>query len=221
MYDKLLSLPLFQGLGHNDLTRIIESTHLSFETAAPDTTLIQQDELCKAVLFVMDGKTESITASADRSWRVAEHLPTPQMIGLYELYGSTRTFQCSCTSLSTVHILEVDKRTIAALTGYFEVFRINVLNTLSTAIARQLQPMWLPASSTLEGRIVHFLRTHVQRPAGYKRFEMSLRTIGQYLGEDYRYVSRALHALQERQLIRLERRCIEIPSIEKLIQEIV
>lgn len=219
MYDKLLSLPLFQGLGQDDLTRILESTHLTFETAMSQTLLARQDTLCNAVVFVMDGKVESTTLSADHTWSVMEHLPTPLAIGLESLYGSSRVYQATYTTISTSHVLSVDKRTIAALTGYFEVFRINVLNALSTLTARQRQLQWLPAPASLEGRIVHFLRNHVQRPAGYKQFEISLRSLGGYLGEDYRYVSRALHSLQTQGLIRLGRRLMETPAFEELVKE--
>ena len=66
MYDKLLSLPLFQGLGQADLTRILESTHLTFETAEPETLLVEQDSLCDGIVFVMDGIVES-TSSLWRS----------------------------------------------------------------------------------------------------------------------------------------------------------
>lgn len=219
MYDKLLSLPLFQGLGQNDLTRILESTHLTFETAVPQTVLVRQDDLCNTVVFVMDGDIEFSTQSADHSWSVTEHLPAPMAIGLDSLYGSSRVYQATCTTATSAHILCVDKRTIAALTGYFEVFRINVLNALSTLSARQRQLQWMPAPATLEGRIVRFLRHHVQRPAGNKHFDITLRILGAYLGEDYRYVSRALHALQDKGLLRLGRRFIEVPAFENIIKE--
>ena len=218
MYDKLLSLPLFQGLGQDDLTRILESTHLTFETVAPETTLVKQDDLCDGMIFVMDGSVESVTQSADHSWSVVEQLPTPVAIGLESLYGSSRVYQHTCKAATTVHTLTVDKRTIAALTGYFEVFRINVLNTLSTLVARQRQLQWMPAPASLQGRIVRFLRLHVLRPAGPKTFLLTLRTLGAYLGEDYRYVSRALHHLQEQHLLQLGRSKIEVPSFENLLK---
>jgi len=219
MYDKLLSLPLFQGLGQADLTRILESTHLTFETAEPETLLVEQDSLCDGIVFVMDGIVESTTQSADHTWSVVEQLPTPLAIGLESLYGSTRVYQQTCRAATTVHTLRVDKRTIAALTGYFEVFRINVLNTLSTLVARQRQQQWTPAPTSLKGRIVQFLRTRLQRPAGPKSFQVTLRTLGNYLGEDPRYVSRALHTLQQQGLLHLGRGSITVPSFENLLKE--
>ncbi len=218
MFDTLLSLPLFQGLGRADLTRILESTHLKFETMMPEAQFVRQDELCNDVFFVMDGEMTCTTFSADRSWSVEESIPTPSVLGLEVLYGMTRVYPFSATATTEVRLMRIDKRTIAALTGYFEVFRINVLNTLSTAISRQRQIQWLPATTSLEGRIIDFLRGHVLRPAGRKDFNISLRSLGAYLGEDYRYISKALHNMEQQGLLVLKRRVIHIPAFEELIK---
>ena len=218
MFDTLLTLPLFQGLGRADLTRILESTHLRFETLPPESIIVQQDERCTDVTFVMEGTVKGITQAADRSWNIEEILTAPMAIGVATLYGSTQTHSSTFEALTSVRLLRVDKRTIAALTGYFEVFRINVLNMLSTTIARQRQPLWQPARLSLQGRIVQFLRMHVSRPAGRKIFHISQRTLGFYLGKDYRYISKALHPLEQRGLIELQRTTIIVPSFEKLIQ---
>ena len=91
--------------------------------------------------------------------------------------------------------------------------------TTTTLIARQRQLQWLPAPQTLEGRIIHFMRTHVQRPAGFKVFHISMEALGTYLGEDSRYISKALHHLERQGLLRLERRAIQVPAFENIIKE--
>jgi CRP-like cAMP-binding protein len=158
------------------------------------------------------------TEAADRSWSVVETLPTPMVLGLDVLYGRARVHQFSAYARSSTRLLTIDKHTVAALTGYFEVFRINVLNALTTTIAQQRQPLWTPAAATLEGRIVEFLRQHVLRPAGHKIFRISMRTLGAYLGEDQRYVSMAAHRIERRGLIQLRRSAIQVPAFESLIQ---
>ena len=218
MFDTLLSLPLFQGLSHDDLTRILESTHLSFDTLPPESVITRQDELCTGLTYVLSGEVEGLTEAADRSWNVVETMPTPLVLGLDVLYGRARVHQFSAYARTSTRLLTIDKHTVAALTGYFEVFRINVLNALTTAIAQQRQPLWTPAATTLEGRIVEFLRQHVHRPAGHKIFRISMRTLGAYLGEDQRYVSMAAHRIERRGLIQLRRSAIQVPAFESLIQ---
>ena len=121
MFDTLLTLPLFQGLGRDDLTRILESTHLRFETLPPDSIIVQQDERCTDVTFVMEGTVKGITQAADRSWNIEEILTAPMAIGVAMLYGSTQTHSSTFEAQTSVRLLRVDKRTIAALTGYAPV----------------------------------------------------------------------------------------------------
>ena len=218
MFDTLLSLPLFQGLGHADLTRILESTRLEFETASEGTVLLHQDDACEGLTFVLKGDVSLYTASADRSWGVEETLVTPSVIGLEVLYGSLRRHRHTLTTRSETRLLQMDKRTVGALTAYFEVFRLNVMNQLTTTIVRRDLLHWLPAEASLQGRIRGFMRAHVQRPAGYKVFNISQRLLGTYLGEDKRYISQALHQMEDADLLHLERRNIVVPSFEILLK---
>ena len=164
MFDTLLSLPLFQGLGHADLTRILESTRLEFETAHSGTIIVRQDQPCTGLTFILKGDVTVSTSSADRTWSVEEKLATPAVIGLEVLYGTLRSHRQTLTTCSETHLLQMEKRTVGALTAYFEVFRLNVMNLLTTSIVRHDLLHWLPAEKNLKGRIRHFMRTHVQRP---------------------------------------------------------
>lgn len=218
MFDTLLELPLFQGLGRGDLTRILESTRLEFETLPAGTLLLRQDDVCDEIVFVIGGTVHAETLAADRLWSVDEALNVPTVAGLEVLYGSRRTHRHNVYADTPARILKMDKRTVGALTSYFEVFRLNVLNYLTTLIARRFQLDWLPAPESLEGRLIAFFHAHVSHPAGTKKFHIALRTLGHYLGEDHRYVSRALHRLSDKGLLRMERRTIEIPRFELLLQ---
>ena len=202
MFDTLLSLPLFQGLGHDDLTRILESTRLDFDTIEEGHVLHHQDQPCTGLLFLLEGKVISQRLSANRSWSVEEILAAPSVVGLEA--GPGYSYYIGFT--------------ISALTAYFEVFRLNVLNQLTTAFVRNELTDWLPAEENLRGRIRAFMRAHVSRPAGRKRFNIPMWILGRYLGEDKRYVSYALHEMQAAGLLIMERRSIEVPSFETLLK---
>ena len=217
MFDTLLELPLFQGLSRDDLTRILESTHLTFDTLSESSVLCRQDDICTEVTFVIEGRLKQNTQSADRTWSVDEEVGARSLVGLDTLWGGTRTHRHTYSALTPTRLLHVDKRTFAALTSYFEVFRLNVLILLTTQQFRQSQPQWLPAPETLCGRIVAFMRQHVMRPAGPKVFHISQQQLGKYLGEDYRYVGRALTQLEREGLIAKGHRAIVIPSFETLL----
>lgn len=217
MYDTILGLPLFQGLSTADLTRVLEGTRLAFDTQAPGTMLFRQDELCTGLTFIIDGSITLHTESADHRWSLDEQLSGAAVLGMDVLYGSTRTHRHSAQADVTTRYLFMDKHTVAALIDRFEVFRLNVLNLLTTSAVRRDQLNWLPAPSTKEERIIFFFRTHVQRPAGRKRFNISQQVLGRFLGEDYRSVAQALRLMEKREWLNLGRRCIDIPAFERLI----
>lgn len=218
MYDTILSLPLFQGLGTEDLTRILEGTRFSFDTVDEGTTLFRQDELCTGLTFIISGAILLHTQSADHRWSVEEKLTGQMVLGMDVLYGSTRTHRHTAVAATTSRVLYIDKHTIAAMTGRFEVFRLNVLNLLTTSAVRRDQLNWQPPADSLRGRIIAFFRAHVQHPAGEKHFYISQKILGRYLGEDYRYVAQALHLLQTEGLLSLQRKEIRIPAFENMLR---
>lgn len=217
MFDTLLDLPLFQGLGQTDLTRIIESTHLDFSTLQQGQELVRQDALCTGVVLVIEGRLRQHTQSADRTWSVEEEAGRRSLIGLDVLYGGTRTHRSTYTAMGPTRVVFVDKRTVGALTAYFEVFRLNVLNNLTTQAMRRAALAWQPAPTTLEGHIIAFMRAHVSHPAGPKLFRISQQQLGRYLGQDYRFIAKALRRMEATQLIKKEYKAISTPAFETLI----
>lgn len=218
MYQTLLCLPLFQGLSREDVTRIIESTRLDFSTLRKGEVLCRQQQICDNIHFVIEGDIISHTAAFNNKWALQEQVGKKGVLGLEVLYGRQRTYNSTYIANGTTRILSIDKRTAGALFRYFEVMQIGAFNQLTTALATQERLLWMPPAITLRQRLVRFMMAHVKHPAGWKRFDISMATLGQYLGEDQRRISKALHEMQNDKLISLSRRAIEIPAFEKLLQ---
>ena len=218
MFTTLLTLPLFQGLSYDDVTRIVESTRLDFITLNEGDVLCRHDELCNNVYFILEGRIATRTPAADGQWAVEEQVPDHSVIGLNVLYGRRRTHAATCTALTTTRVMVVDKRTMGALFRFFEVMQLSAFNILTSELAERSRRLWLPPTEDLEQRIIRFMLNHINRPAGPKRFEISMALLGLYLGEDQRRISRALHSLELENLLLLKRRAIEVPAFELLLK---
>ena len=219
MFTTLLELPLFQGLGTADVTAIVEATRMEFDTVAAGQTLLHEGDACTGLTFVIGGQLTMRTPSADGSWHVDELVDAPAMLGLDVLYGSQRSNRHTYIARRETSVMHVTKSDVSDLTSRYEVFRLNVLNALTTQTVRTTVSLWLPPADTLEGRIIRFMHNHVQRPAGYKCFDISQILLGQYLGEDPRYISAALARLRKLGLVRTDRRMVEIDAFENLLRE--
>ena len=219
MFESLLTLPLFQGLGRDDVTRIIESSHLDFRKVAAGTAVCRQGELCDGLTFLLEGSFTTRVSSAVGDWWVEEELRAPEVVGLDVLYGSRRTHRQSVTAATDARLMFVDKHAMGAMIRYFDVMRLNVLNRLTTQLARADRPQWLPPGDGLEARIIAFMHTHVQRPAGPKLFGISQSLLGSYVGADPRYVAAALNRMAAADLVQRRHRMIVVPAFEKLLTQ--
>ena len=56
MYDKLLLLPLFQGLCKEDFTNILEKVKLHFQKYTSGHYIARQDALCNSLIFILQGQ---------------------------------------------------------------------------------------------------------------------------------------------------------------------
>ena len=56
IYDKLLELPLFLGIGAADLAEIVSTTKFGFLKLKPKETLVKENDRGGRLYFLMDGK---------------------------------------------------------------------------------------------------------------------------------------------------------------------
>ena len=68
-------------------------------------------------------------------------------------------------------------------------------------------------------RIIRFFTDHVVYPAGPKEVHILMTQLARQVFDTRLNVSRVLNALQERELVRLQRAVIVIPSLEQLLMK--
>ena len=56
MYDKLLLLPLFQGLCKEDFTSILEKVRLHFQKYTAGSRIVKQGDYCNNIIFILQGE---------------------------------------------------------------------------------------------------------------------------------------------------------------------
>ena len=67
IYDKLLELPLFLGIGMDDLTHIVEVTKFEFIKLRAGKTVVSENQPCEQLYFLMDGILNMETRADDNS----------------------------------------------------------------------------------------------------------------------------------------------------------
>ena len=142
MFETLLELPLFQGLGKDDLTQIIETVKFNFTTFEQNQIIARQDEVCNHLLFLLKGNLTVSTRSDDHQFTLTERIQAPGVLQAEALYGIYPRFTHTYTAQSDTCILSVEKQAVNHIFMSYEVFRINIMNLLSTQIFKNQRLLW-------------------------------------------------------------------------------
>ncbi len=214
--DALLELPLFQGLGKNDVNQIMETAQIDFVKCASGKRVAQQDTPCKGLIFLLKGTLTQHTYSDDHSYGFCERVSAPSVLQPESLYGLHPRYTHSYTAQTEAQIIIVSKSSVNQVFMKYEVFRLNVINLLSTLVFRSQRLLWQAAAENTEQHIMKFIHRHAQYPAGEKIVEITMEELGRQLNDTRINISKALNDMQKRNLVLLRRKKIVVPALEKL-----
>ena len=220
MYDKLLKLPLFQGLSRNDLTVILEKVKVEFRSYMPNECMIQQNDVCTEMIFILDGKVRACTYDATYKFSLCEEICSETLIEPYSLFGLYPLYNASYQAVTSTNVLVIKKIYILPLLCRYDIFNLNYFNLLSSRAQNLQQKIWnTHIGSTLE-KIVNFLVLRCTTATGPKELGITMEDLATLLNDTRINVSRALNKMQDKGFISLSRKVIKINDLNDLVQEI-
>jgi len=217
LYDHLLQFSLFQGMSRAELLQMAGNTKFGFMKVAAGKPVVKEGDTCDTLYFLVSGRLSMVTRSDDGRYRVEEQLSSPWLLQPEALFGIHTRFSSSVRTSSESHFITLSKDEVFRLTDDFLIFRLNLLNLLSTQSQRRGHSQWRRPPSDLRQRIVRFLVDHCAYPAGPKVMYILMEQLGVEVNDSRLDVSRVLNAMQDEGLIVLHRGRIEVPSLERLL----
>ena len=216
IYERLLELPLFQGMSMADLTTAVGQTPFGFHKFDAGTAIISEGDVCDNLLFLLNGQLEVSAKADDRGYEIIEQMRAPDIIQPECFFGLTQRYTRSFRATTACSFLALGKHEVNQLADIY-IFRLNLLNILSTQSQKHQRRLWHPAAGNLQKRIITFVESHCLRPAGPKTLKIKMTRLAEELNDSRLEISRALNQMQEEGLIQLRRGVITIPAMEKLI----
>lgn len=217
IYDHLLRFPLFQGLSRTELLQLAGNTKFGFVKEGSGRTVVRQDMPCHQLLLLVSGKLQLRQRSDDGTYTMQEQITASWAAQPEVLFGAHPHYTVSCTTLERCHFIVLSKEEVMRLLDDFLIFRLNMLNLLSTQAQRRNRRQWLRAPQSLRERFVRFVIDHATYPAGPKELHILMTRLAAELGDSRLSVSRMLNQLQADRLLQLHRGRIVIPSLENLL----
>ena len=217
MYDKLLKLPLFQGLSKYDLTVILEKVKIEFRNYKPDELLVRQDEPCTELIYLMDGTIKTCTVDNEAHFTLIEMIQGDFLIEPYSLYGIRPFYNATYRAETEVNVLVVKKKDIIPILCKYDIFNLNFFNLISNRAQTMQQRLWNTHIGNSLERIVNFMSMRCATPAGTKILYVTMEDLADMLDDTRINVSRVLNMLQDKGLISLSRKVIKMNDLKELV----
>ncbi len=221
MYDNLLQLPLFQGLRKEDFTTIIEKVKFHFLTYKEGEIIVKQGDLCKQLVFLLNGDMIIQTTDKEQNYSLAEVINEPYIIEPYSLFGMHPYYTATYRANKHAKILAIDKSYIFSNLNNYEIFRLNFLNILSNRCQSSIQKLWSCHMGSLEMKFANFLLQRCQQKNSEVILQITMEDLANLINETRINVSRMLNELQKLGLLQLKRKEIFIPALDKLTEHLL
>lgn len=217
-YDRILLLPLFQGLPKSDYLDMLQKVKIHTYLRRPRSLLIEQGQVCEKFVFILSGSYEVVKRSDSKDYELTEVFQSPMLLQPECLYGISTRYLRTVRSRTVVQTLEVKKKDVFETLMHYETFRLGYMNILSTQAQRAHALLWRPRKLDLAQQLADFISSRSLHPAGFKLLRVRQSVLASHFMTNVPTISRLLHRLEEEEKVNLYRGIIEIPALEQLSQ---
>ena len=217
IYERLLLLPLFQGMNNTDLTQLAGSTKFGFQRYEAGKTIASEGDVCDHLCFLMGGTLRVVAEADDHGYSLTETMQAPDILQPERIFGLVQRFTRTFSAQTACNCMTLQKDEVVRLADEYDVFRINLLNVIPAQTHHLQRHLWHPQPDELRQRIVRFIAERSLRPAGPKQLRVKMTRLARELNDSRLNVSRALNGLQADGLLSIGREHIDIPALERLL----
>lgn len=217
-FQRLVNIPLFQGISRDDFINIASKIHFDFRTYREGETIVHADEYCDNLVCTISGVVAKEMRADDGSYLFLELWDKPTVLQPDRLFGLRPRYSATFKAHRETSVLIIPKKEVRDILFGYVTFHINYLNMVCSDKQVWESRLWKRLPDPLEERFVHFLYTRSTRPAGHKELFIGMVELADELVTTRLNVSRMLNRLKADNLIYLTREHITIPELEKLIQ---
>lgn len=210
MYEKLMTLTVFKGIGAEQLSSILEKTHLEFASHDAGEYIKESGEDCREVTSVLSGEIETETSIAGgRSLMVCRY-GAGKVFGLEYLFGMDNKYGSSLRALTRTGTMSFSKQQYMQMLSGNSICMINFLNYLSFKSQRISQYVDAICSDEFSRRLAAIVTLMSDRDCGEIRIE-NIRGISDSTCQAHTY-EEELKKYEDTGILHMEGDTLIIPS---------
>ena len=221
MFELLMDLPLFRGVGIDTIKKIAGTAKLHFLKYPQGEVIIDQHSPCTHLVFIISGAVRVSTANNNNSISVSQTLRAPDVIAPDFLFGRTTLYPCRVVATEDTGILKISKADYLKILEADPVFQLNYLNVISMNAQKSVVGLMSLTAGTLEERIAFWVIALTQSTGENIAIECPLRNLCAVWGVQRSALVDALTRMKEHGVRSFGPQGVEIASRKKLLDMLI
>ncbi len=139
MYQQLMQLPLFQGVGTEKITALVEKLPFHFLKYRNGEQIFAAGDPCTHIKFIVSGQVRLETPFPNLRITMHQTIHNPHVLAAECLFGRETVYPYTAVSHGACGILQLLKSDYIKMVTTDKVFLFNILNYLSSGSQRSVQ----------------------------------------------------------------------------------
>ncbi len=195
MFERMLLLPLFQGLTVREISEIVEWMKLDFQRHPVGDIIAVQDERCRSLVYVIGGKVRAEHIDPMRRFSFTECLEAPLLLEPYNVFGMRQNYRCTYRMVTEGSTLLVSKETFNKLLARYQVIRTNMLNLVCSRMQNHFAELSRFENRSVRDKILDIIKTLSFTNHSERHFMVKMEVLADMIGETRLNVSKELNAM--------------------------
>lgn len=138
MYDLLMQLPVFQGIGRDEMTHILEVIPFEFQSFKKGDVICRGGEPCLGVTFLLSGRLRLVTPIFNRRVSITQLFEGPHTFSLHHMFGADMTAHSTMIAdADRTGVMILHKADFLRILQEHQIALVNALNMLCTRAQKQ------------------------------------------------------------------------------------
>lgn len=217
MFERLLQLPLFQGLTTHELSDVMAHVRLDFINYHAGDEIVLQDEACKSLIYIISGDVCSEYRDTAHHLILKETLPQTGVLEPYNMFGMYQRYSRTYSFATDGITLAIPKQVVLQQLMANTIVKINLLNITCNRYQQTSNLLRNHPENTIKDKIAKFILAHSSTPKGQKEIKIKMTDLAEEINETRINVSQTLNKMQEQGLATLHRGRIVINDMNVFV----
>lgn len=201
MYEKIMELPLFKGLGESQISSFLGKTHLEFKNYKANDVIVSRGEKITRVMFLLSGRVEFSLKIDDHEIYIIQKYCGGNALCVERLFGMNTSSPFEIVAHADSTVISFSKERYANLLVSDGIFLINYLNYLSYRAQKSIDVPTRVISPGFTGFLARGIALFSDKKAEEICIKASIEELAHYTGLSIHSIMEDISLLQARGIV--------------------